>query len=249
MNKLEQKLSRIDLNLMVSLSVLLNERSVSKAANVLYVSQPAMSKTLQRLRGLFDDPLFYRTSSGIVPSAKASELQKILPDILAKVKTLFESGQFEPLTCNQTITISIPSVLCHSILLPFVIQLNKLAPNICIADLPTEADPFSALERGDYDFSIHISTPPNNNFSATSLGLLTPCIYARKGHPLTKIKGKIDHNLLASYKFISYQAGAQEISDFESPADRIRRLAGFDPNIIIKSIVRYSLCYSPRVHS
>ena len=79
MNILEKKLSRIDLNLLVALSVLLNERSVSKAAQVLYISQPAMSKTLQRLRVLFDDPLFYRTASGIVPSIKANELEKLLP--------------------------------------------------------------------------------------------------------------------------------------------------------------------------
>jgi hypothetical protein len=57
MKSLEQKLSRIDLNLLVSFSMLLKERNVSRAAEKLYVSQPAMSRTLQRLRELFDDPL------------------------------------------------------------------------------------------------------------------------------------------------------------------------------------------------
>lgn len=52
MKTLEQELSRIDLNLLVSLSVLIKERNVSRAAQKLYLSQPAMSRTLARLRDL-----------------------------------------------------------------------------------------------------------------------------------------------------------------------------------------------------
>ncbi|MAT51965.1 MAG: LysR family transcriptional regulator, partial [Porticoccaceae bacterium] len=53
-------LSRIDLNLIVAMQVLLEERSVTRAAERLFITQPAMSKTLQRLRILFDDELFVR---------------------------------------------------------------------------------------------------------------------------------------------------------------------------------------------
>ena len=55
------KLSRIDLNLLVALHVLIEEKSVSRAAQRLHVTQPAMSKTLNRLRDTFDDPLFARS--------------------------------------------------------------------------------------------------------------------------------------------------------------------------------------------
>ena len=64
-------LGRLDLNLLVALEALLEERSVSKAAERLYITQSAMSKTLGRLRDLFDDQLFVRRGSGMVPTPRA----------------------------------------------------------------------------------------------------------------------------------------------------------------------------------
>ena len=79
---LEQKLARVDLNLLVSLSVLLKEKNVSRAAERLYLSQSAMSRTLQRLRELFDDPLFHRTASGIIPTEKAHSIEALLLSLI-----------------------------------------------------------------------------------------------------------------------------------------------------------------------
>ena len=76
-------LSRIDLNLLVALQILLEEQSVTKAADRLFITQPAMSKTLQRLRELFDDPLFIRSGRGLVPTPRAVELEKQLPVVLS----------------------------------------------------------------------------------------------------------------------------------------------------------------------
>ncbi|MEW6997020.1 LysR family transcriptional regulator [Colwelliaceae bacterium BS250] len=235
MNKLEQKLTRIDLNLLIALSVLINEKSVSKAADALYVTQPAMSKTLNRLRELFDDPLFHRTSSGLVPNAKALELEQKLPSILNQVNGLLLPKRFEPETCEQTFTISVPSVLCHSILLPFVLKVNKVAPNICIVDSPSEADPFPSLEQGRYDFAIHVTKPKSSQFGCTSLGLLKPNIFARKSHPLVKTKRTNSLDDLRDFSFVDYQVSLEEKKGFENPADRILRLFKFRPNVVCKS--------------
>ena len=61
-------LAKADLNLLVALYVLLEEGSVSAAAKRLSITQPAMSKTLARLRNTFDDPLFVRSKRGIQPT-------------------------------------------------------------------------------------------------------------------------------------------------------------------------------------
>jgi DNA-binding transcriptional LysR family regulator len=61
-----QKLSRLDLNLLVSLQALLEEKSVTRAAQRLFITQPAMSRVLQRLRHQLDDPLFTRTGNELV---------------------------------------------------------------------------------------------------------------------------------------------------------------------------------------
>ncbi len=61
-------LARIDLNLLVMLQVLLEERSVTRAANRLHLSQSALSKSLNRLRDMLGDPLFQRTAHGLKPT-------------------------------------------------------------------------------------------------------------------------------------------------------------------------------------
>ncbi len=68
---LSRQLLRIDLNLLVALQVLLEERNVTRAAERLSVSQPALSKTLQKLRETFDDELFTRTAHGLIPTPRA----------------------------------------------------------------------------------------------------------------------------------------------------------------------------------
>jgi len=70
-------LSNIDLNLLVYFSVLLREGNVTKAAEHLGLSQPAMSNGLRRLRKVFNDPLLVRTSNGMMPTDKAKEAAAI----------------------------------------------------------------------------------------------------------------------------------------------------------------------------
>jgi len=77
-----QRLSRLDLNLLVSLQALLEEKSVTKAAERLFITQPAMSRVLQRLRDQLDDPLFTRTGNELVPTPRAKELEIRLPSLL-----------------------------------------------------------------------------------------------------------------------------------------------------------------------
>ena len=69
-----QKLSRLDLNLLVSLQALLEEKSVTRAAERLFITQPAMSRVLQRLRHQLDDPLFTRTGNELVVNLCRLEL-------------------------------------------------------------------------------------------------------------------------------------------------------------------------------
>lgn len=79
----------IDLNLMAPLQVLLEERSVSRAALRLHVSQPAMSSTLARLRSVFDDQLLVRRGNSYTLSPLASQLLDRLPAVIQSVEDLF----------------------------------------------------------------------------------------------------------------------------------------------------------------
>ncbi|STO64985.1 HTH-type transcriptional regulator LeuO [Haemophilus parahaemolyticus] len=69
-----KSLQTLDLNLLKAFSVLMDERNVSKAAERLAITQPAMSGVLTRLRDSFDDPLFVQVQRGVVPTNQALEL-------------------------------------------------------------------------------------------------------------------------------------------------------------------------------
>ncbi|MEQ9566809.1 MAG: LysR family transcriptional regulator, partial [Pseudomonadales bacterium] len=79
-------LNKVDLNLLIYLDALLREQNVTRAAQQIGISQPAMSNGLRRLRSLFDDPILIRTSEGMTPTERAIELQPKIRDVLANIE-------------------------------------------------------------------------------------------------------------------------------------------------------------------
>ena len=91
-----RRLARTDLNLLVAFQVLLEEQHVSRAAERLFITQSAMSKTLSRLRELFDDPLFTRSAHGMVPTPRAIELHGELEQLLQHMDYLVSYHEADP---------------------------------------------------------------------------------------------------------------------------------------------------------
>ena len=77
---------KVDLNLLIYLDVLLREKNVTRAANQLNITQPAMSNGLKRLRNLFNDPILVRTSDGMVPTERAKVLGPAIRKILLELE-------------------------------------------------------------------------------------------------------------------------------------------------------------------
>ena len=149
-------IQRIDLNLLVYLDVLLQERNVTKAASHLSISQPAMSNSLRRLRLLFEDQLLVRTSEGMVPTERAQALQPLIRDILAKVEQAVEpQTEFDPKQSQRIFRIS-ASDYGESTLMPAVLhRLRQQAPQI-IVDILTPSDTsFTDVEQGKVDMIIN----------------------------------------------------------------------------------------------
>ncbi|WP_370222562.1 LysR substrate-binding domain-containing protein [Pararhodobacter marinus] len=89
-------LRSVDLNLLVVLDALLAERHLSRAAERLNMSQPAVSHALARLRHLLDDPLFHRRRREMVPTLRALELAVPLAEALSQIRTVLTPGAFDP---------------------------------------------------------------------------------------------------------------------------------------------------------
>jgi DNA-binding transcriptional LysR family regulator len=100
-------LSGIDLNLLLTLHVVLAERSVTRAASRLHVTSPAVSNALARLRGLLGDPLLVRDGRGLVPTPRALELAPHLERVVAELELALEGdGAFDPATTTRTFAIA-----------------------------------------------------------------------------------------------------------------------------------------------
>src|SRR5437764_12799124 len=84
--KKEMDLAGVDLNLLVALNALLDERSVTRAASRVGLSQPGMSNTLARLRKLFGDPLLVREGLTLVPTPRADALRQPVADALGLIQ-------------------------------------------------------------------------------------------------------------------------------------------------------------------
>ncbi len=149
-------IARVDLNLLVYLDVLLRECNVTRAAEELGISQPAMSNSLRRLRDLFDDPLLVRTSDGMTPTDRALELQPLVRNVLAAAelavlpKTVFKPG------ASDRIFRIMASDYTEATLLPKLLQrLRREAPGIRL-DIMTPSDvSFHDVERGKVDLVIN----------------------------------------------------------------------------------------------
>lgn len=196
-------LSRVDLNLLVALQVLLEERSVTRAAERLFITQPAMSKTLQRLRDLFDDPLFIRSGRGLIPTPRTNELAVHLPTLLAGVSDLVARSKFDPLTYEGEICIMTAEFIAVQVVPTLTQRIIREAPRMSLTLTSEAEEEGRALEDGDLDFAIEISRPYGSEYHVTPLGSFTPAVWMRAEHPLAK-KDKLTLVEMLEYPFIQY---------------------------------------------
>ncbi len=147
---------RFDLNLLIYLDVLLRERSVTKAAQQLGITQPAMSNGLKRLRDLFDDPILVRTSDGMSATERAQYLQPLVRNILANVDSAVQpTGKFSPSDSAKVFRIMV-SDYAEATLVPAIVKrLRRDAPGI-ILDFMTPSDvTYKDVEQGKVDMAIN----------------------------------------------------------------------------------------------
>lgn len=149
-------INRIDLNLLVYLDVLLRERNVTKAANQLGISQPAMSNGLRRLRQLFDDPLLVRTSEGMTPTERASELAPLVRSVLVDIeKAVQPKSAFEPERGERVFRIMASDYTESTLIPPLLRELRETAPGVAL-DILTPSDvSFLDVEQGRVDMVIN----------------------------------------------------------------------------------------------
>jgi DNA-binding transcriptional LysR family regulator len=180
-----RELGRLDLNLLVALEALLEEGNVSRAADRLFITQSAMSKTLGRLRELFDDPLFIRKSSGMVPTPRAEQLARHLPQVLQAVQAMIQPATFDPLTYEGEFNLLVQGHMGIWFLPTLIERLNRRAPGIRLRVISAAPNVPERLASGALDFALQAERQAYpDDIRLTTLGYAAPSLLARKGHPL-----------------------------------------------------------------
>jgi DNA-binding transcriptional LysR family regulator len=158
----QTNLASVDLNLLVALEALLEQRNVTYAGQRVGLSQPAMSRALARLRGMFDDELLVRTSTGLALTARGEQLLAKLPSALGLVREILAARSFSPEDIKSKITVAMPEHQTLVLLPRLLPRLRTRAPNLDIVIHSLLAGSLKRLESGEIDFAVGQvdGTPP-----------------------------------------------------------------------------------------
>tara|TARA_R110002020_G_scaffold184947_2_gene382333 strand:- start:48108 stop:49019 length:912 start_codon:yes stop_codon:yes gene_type:complete len=152
----EVDLRNTDLRLLVVLNALLEERSVTRAALRVGMSQPAASRSLARLRDLLADPLLVDSRDGYVLTTRASALLPRLRSILATIGELLEESRFDPAKATGTVRLLMLDLEAAILAPPLISRLDSQSPSLDLQIVPPGPNPLQLLEDGSVDALIGV---------------------------------------------------------------------------------------------
>ena len=208
-------LRSIDLNLLVALDALLSEQHVSRAAERVGLSQPAMSNALGRLRRVFRDDLLVRTASGMQPTRQAELLREPLKQALRQVERVLDSGVgFDPAVATATLSLRMSDLLGYAILPPLLADISRTAPGVGLDVLHLSPQhTLDALERDEIHAAVSMSLDhPVSIRSEPLLADRMVCVM-RRGHPLSRDALTMDAFLSASHLKVSMSPSDRRFVD------------------------------------
>jgi DNA-binding transcriptional LysR family regulator len=184
------ELKDIDLNLLVVFNQLLVERRVSKVAENLGLSQPAVSNALARLRKLTDDSLFLRTTRGMEPTPYAQQLAEPVTYALGLIHSAVnQRTSFDPATARRAFTIGMTDIGEIYFLPRLMEELAKLAPGVTVSTVRnTNVNLRDEMEAGQIDLAIGLLPQLKAGFFQRRLFKQRYVCMFRKGHRLDKRK-------------------------------------------------------------
>ncbi|WP_396333518.1 LysR family transcriptional regulator [Burkholderia anthina] len=146
----------LDLNLLVVFEALLRERSVTRAARDIGLTQGAMSHALNRLRVFFDDPLFVKTTDGMTPTPKGEQLGATVSEVIAAIRqNIVAEAGFEPLTARRTFVLCMTDMGELVFLPPLIRRLRKIAPGCVLRSVQVPIEQIEGvLASGEADLAL-----------------------------------------------------------------------------------------------
>ena len=225
-----------DLNLLPIAVALYDELSVSRAARRLGMSQPAVSKALRRLRDTFNDPLFVRSPSGIVPTPRAHAIVRAArPHLQHLQQDLVKDERFDPATSTRPITLALSDIAEMAFLGSVLERLRIYAPKSPVSTVSVgDAQLVEGLENGSIDLAAgYYPALSLRNFRQRRLSKHGFACLMRAGHPLCKSRLTVSAFLAAEHIVIRPEHRSQEVLErFIERRKMRRKVAMYTSNVL-----------------
>jgi DNA-binding transcriptional LysR family regulator len=203
------RLPAVDLNLFLVFDTIYTERNLTRAAKVLFVTQPAVSNALKRLRQVFNDPLFVRTKHGVTPTPVADNISGSVKDALHLLNlSLTENELFVPASSQKAFKFSVHDY-DEAILIPRLMeQLAELAPGVSIECYAVaRGDLESELSAGSLDFALDVPLFSAPSLCRQQLGMERYVCGVRPGHPQVRSSLTLEQYLELEHIHVSGRRG------------------------------------------
>src|SRR6202522_329962 len=150
-----EHLRQADLNLLVVFTIVAEERNITRAASRLLLSQPAVTRALQRLRDTFHDDLLIRTSTGSEPTPTGQRLLQDLATMLPRLDRLMAGGDFHPETEAASFRIAATDHGAYLLVPPLYASVLPKSTKVKFSFVPLHAGQYEALEKGRLDLVLN----------------------------------------------------------------------------------------------
>ena len=200
-----EDISKLDIKLLIAFVTIMEEGSVSRAAERLNLTQPALSKSLQRLRDLFNDALFTRQAYGLSPTSRASELHQQVKPILRSLTELMEPASLDIHNLNRRFRLAVSDCELESFIEPLLDYLHVEAPNTLMSISTWSESSFDGILNGIVDIGISPLVTTPGHIRTKLVGHTEGCIILSAQHPL------FDNETLSLKELISHKFATHHI--------------------------------------
>ena len=245
-------LRSLDLNLLLVFDAIFGERSISKAAHKLHLSQPTVSNALARLRERLGDPLFERSAQGMLPTPRARKLAEPIRQALTTLERgLRDDDGFDYAQSSREFVIAVEDYGECVILPGFIRWLADVAPHIRIRIRAEPAEQLKAeLREGTVDLALDYFALPQATYRSTCVLTETLMSLSRRDHPLLGERLTLEQYLATPHVVLAAPANARPMIDLALAKRGLqRRIAVAVPHFISMPLMVQAgdmICTLPR---
>ncbi|WP_313802934.1 LysR family transcriptional regulator [Sphingobium sp.] len=199
------RFEHLDLNLLRVFDIIYSERSLTRAARVLNISQPAVSNALHRLRESLGDPLFVRERRGMMPTSFADGIAPTVHKALAAIKNELTAHEgFSPATTERGFRLSMNDPAEALFLHRLIVNCLAQAPRVDLqCNFISRHDIANEMARGTLDIAIEVPIAPDERVRHADLLTESFACLVRPGHPLIQTGLSMEQYLALDHVHVS----------------------------------------------